>query len=80
MSLMNSINYRDFERILFEDGFRLVRVKGGHYVYENEKGQHFVLPKSRKEIKGAIYINYCRTFGRDKKKKKANGKKNKKNK
>jgi len=70
---MDSINYRTFERILFEDGFRLIRVKGGHSIYENEEGQHFVLPKHNK-VNGVIYVNYCRTFGKDKKRK------NKKNK
>ena len=40
-----SSEFRDFRRLLNRNGYRCDRIKGGHYIFENENGNTISINK-----------------------------------
>jgi len=64
MSILAKIKRKDFERILKNDGFKYIRASGDHNVYKNDLGDVFTLP-FHGDIRGCLFINYCRRFNKE---------------
>lgn len=43
---MKCFKLRDFEKILEDNGYKLTRIKGGHFIFKNLQGTHISLPKT----------------------------------
>lgn len=47
---MRQYSQRDFVKILKRNGYSLIRHKGSHSIYYNEKGNHISIPKTIKSV------------------------------
>lgn len=43
---MRCFKLKDFEKILENNGYKLDRINGGHFIYKNSQGVHISLPKT----------------------------------
>jgi len=63
MKAMKDITYKEFSKILKEQNFEEVRVKGSHHVWKRKTdGSVFTIPLHSKNIKAAIYVQFKRKY------------------
>lgn len=47
---MKQISKEDFSKILKRNGYKYIRCKGSHFVYENDKGNHITISLHLKSV------------------------------
>ncbi len=57
----HSVNRKEAEKILLDNGFIFVRQTGGHRIYKNNIGQSFVITQGR--ISQKTWKRECRKVG-----------------